>query len=487
MNKSILLVVCTAILLPMVLADLQITPPSFDGTVYVGRTYTLEIELKNTYNYAIYGINFTAMSDVTTPFIDSLNINESKKVNITILTSESFSKKTMNSVVKFWYYSAINIAPVTYDINITPQGFSPTERRIQIGDSIRFINQGNLTVVVKDEKNYFDRIVSVNQSIIVPQGTDRPFSAIDEFFYHDMNDITKVGKIIVQNITRELVTNPELNKIFTVAFDSRYTDSDLAIEIYPQNNMTVEYNGFQEFNVRVWNRANTTAHNVTLSADDETSWFKFSENGFDLTKDQNRFITVRVTPDINTTEETNRTYDIDIVARAENAGAVSATLRIFVPFAEQIRRIYYGEDFWRQREIYCKAHPEDIACNPPPKVEKVIEYKYLNSTIEYSKEEALLNDRQQNTRLTSIEDNQVKQTKSINDMLSSILDMKNSQNNMTQQINSYNSISKNSQKSASDQLTTILMVVSLILLVGIGGVILWNVRKKMEAEASQHM
>lgn len=470
------------LLLPIVSADLLISPSGYDGTVYRNIEKKAELGLKNTYDFPIYDIQFTPIDYVSFPEISIINPNESIRFNFTVKATETFSKKTFNSVVKFWYYSEINLDSKIYDINITNDAFIPDDLTIKIGDSIRFNNNADAYSSIKDDYSpykYFDKIIQVNQSV-----TTSPLSQIDSFYYTDWN-LWKKGHITVQNISYDKINNPDYNKAFTISFDSRHVESELAMELYPYNNITMNYNEFQEISVRIWNNGQNTIYNVSLSASEESAWFYFEDNNFDLTTSQNRYIDLRITPNINETEQTNMTYSIDIHASSENAADISSNLKIFIPFADDIYRIYYSADFWESKARFCDNYPSALECNPPAKVEKVIEKIYLNSTIEYTKEEAMKNDREQNQRLSNLESDQEKIGKSTNENTVLLNQLITSVNNLSLEISKANEIADNSQKDNSELTISVLLFIFLIIIISGGTYVIYYARRKKQAEINK--
>lgn len=482
--KPLIIILLLIFFIPMVYGELEINPIGYDGTVNINTEKKAEISIKNTFSFSIYNINFTPIEYVTIPIIPQIDPNQTKKINITIKTNDVFNKRTFNSVVKFRYYSSINLDPITYQINITNNGFKPNILNIKIGDIVKFYNNQSVFASIKDDKSpyqYFDKEILPQQTI-----TLNNFNKIDTIDYTDWN-IFKKGKIFVEQDSNASINNPDYNKLFTLNLASIYTNSELGIELYPNNNITMEYNEFQELNARIWNKGNNTLHNVTLYVNDQEDWFSFDENNLQLTKNQNRFIKIRITPTINTTEETNKTYSIDIKAESINAETVSTELKIFIPFAEQIQRIYYGEDFWKAREDYCKKYPQDLSCNPPVKVETVKEYIIQNSTIEFSKEEALKNDREQSTRLSGIEGVQEKATKSLNTMESTINNFNLMLDILRKEINESNTISESAKNKAEDMELTIYWLLLLVVIVLVTGTVTFYIKKrlKMKKEIEQ--
>lgn len=430
-------------MIPLAIADLEITPSSITGSVYVTIPKQTNLSIRNTYDFTIYDIKFSSVDHITFPTILQLNPNATENITVTVNTNTAFSTTTFSSVIEFKYKSSIDLDPVTHEVNISNEEFIPQIISIRLGDSIKFNNNASVVVELIDTGDtYFHREVEPSQSITIPQGTDHAFDTVAQIDYHDLNDITKIGRINVQNLSEELIHNADYDKIFTISYDSIWEESELGLEIFPENNISVEHDSFQELNLRIFNKGDKKIYNITIRADEEEDWFTFQDNNFSLDPNQNRYITFRIAPFINKTEETNKTYEINLIADAENANSISTELEIFIPYSEKIYSRFFTGDYWEQREIYCAKSPWDIMCNPPPQIitEKVIEY--LNSTIEYTKEDAMKNDREQNKRLTSIETNQEKTTKSMNTITSDVTGLTNAMNIYNDLLNESNQLSK---------------------------------------------
>src|SRR3990167_1120779 len=481
MRQKILWIAMFLLSIQFASAELLINPSGFQGTVFVNQQTTAEINLTNTFNYTIYNINFSSLPDANIPILAQLNPNETKTINITILTTTPYSEKTSNSVVRFSYLTAINVESKGYFINITNAGFIPQSINIKRGDYINFSNNGNLDAVIVDQYNhrYFDNIVAVNQTITISN-----FNQVDNFTYFDLNDLTKIGRIAVLSAQEDLVTNPADNKIFTLTITSQMLQSELGLEVFPAPNTTVEYNSFQELNLRVFNKGQNQVSNVRLSVNQLPEWFSFDDNNFSLSADQNRLIKLRITPIINRSEDTNKTYSITVTASSDNTASVSTGIDLFVPFSEEIFRTFFGADFWEAKEKFCVKFPNALECNPPPKIEERIVLQYVNSTIEFDKEDAIKNFREINTKMEGTETNVEKNTKSIND----ITEMMGRFEQILKDINSTAAEAKiNAAESEKGFLTStnnVLIILLTITLLGLIGYAGWRAKKKKDVNTS---
>lgn len=471
------------LLLPVAFAELFITPAGYDGTVYVNTEQKVEFSLYNNFSFPIHNLNFTTIDYATFDRVDSIPANSTVKINVTIKTDIPFERRVFNTVIKFWYYSQINLDPKTYEVNITNESFVPTPITIKQGDRIKFNCLRSIYASIRDQYSptrYFDNIIEPNQSVTIST-----FNNVDSFTYSDTNALI-YGNIIVENKSTELVNNPNYNIPLTIAYNSLYTASTLKLELFPYSNISMAYNEFQELNLRVWNDGTSLIHNVTLSVSDRKDWFAFETNNFDLTSNQNRYIKIRITPTINETKDTNKTYSINVLGNSQNTPQAVAPLQIQIPFASEIYRIVYGEDFWKGKEIFCTKFPNALECNPPVKIEKVIEIQYLNSTIEYTKEEALKNDRQTNERLSSMETLQQKQTESLNIYQDRINALTSNLDTLTDLLNASNTIAEKARKSATDSAVATALIILLLCVLAFGGIILYKMKKKTNELVVQH-
>ncbi len=480
--KRTILPLILILLLPIVTANLEITSPDWDNNVFVGVEKELEYQFKNTFTFPIYTLTFTETSYITPPTISVIEPNQTIKRNFTILPDEIFTSRTDNIIVQFWYYSTIDYDPVTYDINITDEKFYPNPITIQIRDSLKFNNNGSLTAVIVDDYNhkYFNNELIPNQSVTIST-----FNQVDDFFYHDLNDLTKVGRIIVQNASEELITNSDHNKVITFNYNSHYSESNLDIELYPHENYTIDYNGFQEISVRVWNTGSNTLYDVQLNTSSYPAWFSFQDNDFDLTPNQNRFITLRITPNVNHTDQTNKTYDINIIADASNSAPSTANIKLFIPFSTEIFQYSYGEDFWAGKALFCSQYPNAVECNAPPKTETKTEYIYINGSITLSKEDVMKNLRELNNKATSSDTKIEKNTKSINKMETRLTSIETNQTDLIYAVQESNEISKEAKKESEGMTSSVLLILIILVVAGIFTYLIIRARKKSNEELDQ--
>lgn len=409
MNKlPILLLILFTI--PSALASLTIEPASIDITAYKNIERKLEFKLTNNYNFTIYNLNFSTVDYITFPTILQLDSNESRWINITILTDTSFSEIDLISTVKFYYYSIIDLPQMTHNISITDTVFVPQDLEIQIDDSIRWKNDDSLphTITSLD----WDYTIQPNQTKTIL------FSVAKTIDYQDTN-IGFHGYLTIVEPSAEKTHNADYDKLLTIGLTSIYTETTLILELI-DDNITVEHTALTEGLLKVTNDGDKTAYGTTLESD--SSWITFKENNFNLTPDEINYVTFSVVPILNSSSETNKTYDVIIRVKGDNFETREDTINIFIPFSEELEFINDSEGWWEGKLAFCNAYPNSQLCVSKP-VEKIVEkIIYKDSVYPINVSAKTMYDI--NRRLTGLEQSDKDGNKKIGDILTIVTDTK---------------------------------------------------------------
>jgi len=471
MNKRYLLLLFL-LLIPISYAEMLISPNGFTGSVYLNTEKTAQIQILNNYTHPIYNITALPTSYISFSTIDSLQPGEHKNITLTVLATDTFDTRTFNTIIKFSYSSIINYDTTTYDINISRINFTPQTTTLYLNDKIRFNNFRNLTANIRDQYSptrYFDQILLENQSVII-QG----FNQIDDFTFTETNSLL-YGRIIVQNRSQELVNNPENNIPFPITFDSKYISSTLGMDIYPFTNFSMDYDQIQELSMSIWNSGNRSIYNITINSSDYQNWFSFDKNDFELLPQQNIIIKITVSTDLNESYQTNKTYNLNVIAKSENSEQVSKNLQIFIPYEKSL---YLLSNFTREQLIEyvttLNSYLDDLLKSQEPQKEKIV---YLNSTVSFTKEEMQGTLRriteQQATNGASTDKN----TQSINTIGEKVDSVNGNISILISIANDSLTNSKKALKQSDDASTNVTLVIFIIVLSALAGLLVYKSKK----------
>lgn len=481
--RKVFFVMLLLLFLPIVFGELQVLPASQSVDVVLNSERLVFFELRNGFAYDVFDINFSKADFVSIVTIDRLDANKSVNVTARIKTNKTFERQSFSSQVSFKYLDIVDVGSKTFEVNISSGGFVPQTINIKIGDKIQFNNVGGLEAIVLDQYNhrYFDNVVGVGQSVVV-QG----FNQIDDFTYNDANDFTKVGRVVVSNSSEQLISNPDLFKSVGFNILSSFAESDLDMDIIPSVNVTVEFDSFQEIQVRLSNVGSVKIHDVFLDVTDKKSWFSFSDNSFDLDQGQNRFITVKIKPVINNSNQTNKTYSIFVRAEGVNTGLVDRELAVFIPF--DVSAINLGNLTREQLIEQIRALSNVLASldlSDSCSEEKIV---YVNSSVEFDKEDAIKNFRALNQNTESIKSFLEKNTKSCSDIFLQLEGLSNLADDLNDSIVKANELAEGSEQGFLTSTNNLLLLIIIFFFVIVLGYVIWRVRsvkKKRLSRADQ--
>ena len=469
MKKILLLPILFLISINLVHALLIIEPSSTDIVVFQNQETKQEISITNANNFTIYNITFSPNQYITYPQpIDKLEINQSVKKNVTINSNQIFSRTAYSSTIIFFYLTDIALPATTHNITINDSEFTPTRLTIYIDDSVRWLNNGSLTHTLTHSS--FDNTLLSGQSIT------KTFSSEQFIDYHDTN-IGFHGYLNVTKRPQQFATNPSNNRNFIINLESKAQASSVEFEITPKD-YNVRHSQTTEGLLKVKNIANITAINIRFT--DNSQWITYTDSGFNMTSQQNRFIVFKIKPLLQNITESNKTYQFDITVSGDNTNSIADKINVFVPYEETLATdnassiedcLIENTACWLLRKAFCDTYPYSPACNPAPKKEIIEKQIYIEPLIPYNYTDAEI--RAFLTRLAKIEDNIDKTNKFVNEKtggidstLATLTDILEEQKKIG---NESLYLSKENQQSAKNLTISVLSIITigLILVSGI--------------------
>lgn len=353
MNKLKILtcMIFILVLISTISAELIITPNTKDINMRFGQTSNFSLSLKNTFTYKITDIDFSNFTGIGTFNKTDLNPNETKVLTFT-LNPISAGYKQITSLVTFNYLVELPSGTRTSEVNITENGYSPNYKVIRKGDTIKWSNRDDITHSVTG--TYFDQDIPVNGTF------QYTFNSIGEFNYQDLI-MFYGGTIKVINSTEpERVHDPSLDKLFNLNLDITLDNTTLQVN-NNNDNYTIDALGSQQGFLDIKNIGNEVAQRIIIS--DSLNWLSYDSNSFDLSKNTNNLVKYTISPMILSTNETNKTYNIQIKIKGSNTEEYIKNLNIFIPYNNNFADPNTAEGFLANYQNFCRANPNYLLCN----------------------------------------------------------------------------------------------------------------------------
>ena len=309
--------------LPIISAELIITPNSVNENILIGEQKQITLSIKNNFSFPVYNLILEPTVDITLSTIDILNPQEQKTATLTLKPTAEY-QKSINPKIQFQFYSIIVRNPITHNVRITDSSFIPSTLQVYQDDSVQWTNEGTVTHTATETTipPEFDISIPVNQS------GSFTFTKIKTYIYHD-EAIFFNGLIQVLNKSEEKLTvNPDLYKPLPITLSTSFQSTQISLEPL-ESEFTVNYNETELGAIRIKNTGTATAHNLKL----EGEWFIFRENDFSLNQGDSNLVLYDIKPIITKTEETNLTYLKSIKLIGSNINPINTTISIKIPYS----------------------------------------------------------------------------------------------------------------------------------------------------------
>lgn len=359
LNKIWLLTILTIFSISLISSQLVISPQEVAVSQAVNEAKTFQLNLTNRFNFSIQDIRFSNLDGFNFGNI-ILQPNQTKQIDVTVSRSDPINTRII-STVSFNYLLPVPDSPQTFEVNISDSnGFSPQEITIHQGDSIIWKNKGSITHAVTSQT--FDNQLPVGGTF------QKTFDNIATIDYFD-SIVFFTGRINVLNRSiQQPINNPSFNTNWFVNLSVIRNPTNLNLQIIEQN-FSVKFGDFQEGSLKVTNTGNQDAFNIMLSS--TNNWVEFDENNFSLSPTVSNFVTFKVAPFIQTSQQTNQTYNIIITSKGSNTDGISGNISVFVPF-ESLENLNDTNvnDFFKSKLVFCREFPTSGFCITEPIIEQ---------------------------------------------------------------------------------------------------------------------
>ena len=349
--KKCILFLTLILLMGSISATLLIQPNPIEIGTKIDKTTSFNFTLENTFDFQIKSFQFSNLDEFTFPDI-VLNPNQSKNIEFTVLKHEVTSE-TIESEISFRYLVEIPEDPQTHHINISLYGFEPNYLQVHQEDTVIWHNFDDISHTVTGGS--FDYTLTPNAT------ATHTFNTIGQENYQDLI-LFWTGTIqVLSRESEQEVNNPNYNKILTVNLDVFSDPTNLSLSVI-DTNFTVDATGSTEGLISVENKGGEEAQRVKLTA--SSDWIKFNEDDFNLGIGEKNFVTFTIQPLVFASNETNKTYNIELRAKALNTEEATGNISVFIPFTDKFEQFDSSEGFLKWFvEVYCVQNPDVFICN----------------------------------------------------------------------------------------------------------------------------
>jgi hypothetical protein len=352
--KQIKILLTLLILLPFISASgLQIiSHENLDIEKNYETDKQIQLIVYNGLEKDFHNIQFEEEWIESTPF--NLSYQENKTITITIKKNEDFDGEI---TLRGEYEQNIGASNQTTEVKINYEtGITPCNIEIIEGDSINWINEvpGDITLVEKETGNDF-------LTILDGENKTKKFNIPQEFIYYAEMIVPFTNDCII-NVQDDngLVHSSEYDFKLPTKIKINYEPTELELTAL-ETNYTISYNGEKEDIIKIKNIGNKIGKNLELKAD----WFEFDKNNFDLDVGESINVGYTISPDVYSTNETNKTHKITLEITG-NFETIKKDFNIFIPYKD-LDYLFSGdeadENFINEMiKFYCEERPELEAC-----------------------------------------------------------------------------------------------------------------------------
>lgn len=329
-------------------------PLQISQKINTNKSYQLILE--NTFDFPISLFEFSGISDLglNMPEI-TIEKNSTKNIDFTATPTIGFNGQII-SKISFKFEVDIPEETQTHYINITntPENFYNIIRAgdtivwKNVADGSRSITSGAFNSEIPENGTFqykFNNIEQISWQI---------FTSGMAWHYGDVEVINKT--------TEEMAHNPNYDVDWTLNVDITSNPTNITTSI-SKSNFEIEYMKFEKGLMTINNTGNEIADRVEFSSDSE--WLAFSKNEISINPGVQDWVEYTITPIISGTNQTNKTYNINIITKASNSEEVIKQISVFVPYKEVSNEI--GDSDlellnWLDK-VFCPGHPTSFLCD----------------------------------------------------------------------------------------------------------------------------
>lgn len=340
-------------------AQLVITPQVNNFQVFSGVSKGFSLNFFNNNSFSLRNISFSPVAGITFPVVPVLFAGESRGVDVVVYSAVPQSWSGL-SLVSFLYDVPFNVSPVNVSVNVSNVSVSPSLVQLFSGDGVLWSNLFNESIVLRDlgGSGFPELVLPGGSSVFVlyPMG-NFSFYAFPFGFTGNL--------VVVPRPSSTLVHSSSFDVPVSFSVTASLVASSLDVVVF-NNNFSSNPNQSQSGILEVKNLLNIPVVNVSLSS--PNGWIAFFDSGFDIPALGNRLVQFNLTPRLNFTSETNRSYNVSFLVGANNVDSFNRSVSLFVSYSNLDIVIINGSQCVINRLsvpetiTFCRAFPADVEC-----------------------------------------------------------------------------------------------------------------------------
>lgn len=346
-------------LFPLISANgLQLGNQTFNVSKTIDNDVSIVFTIFNTDSITFYNITFETNDIINMTKVPQLNSGQAINVTATIKTNEDFN----GSIRVIGFYEAkLGTSNLTKEISVGyNEGIVPCETSIIKGDSVKWNNNANRNIVMKNSESGSD-ITSLTSNSNYTQQFNEPLS-LNYYFTWLGFKFTPICTLTVLNDIG-YINNPEYDAKLNVSVDVNYEPTTLQATFLETNYTVVVYTS-EEGMFLVKNVGPKVAKRVHIS----NPWFKFTPNDFDLEPNSSKTIGFVIDPIIQKTNDTGKNWEQTIVISG-NFENINQIMNVYVPYADIDSGNYSSGDSIISLILkFCTENPNEPICKANPTV-----------------------------------------------------------------------------------------------------------------------
>jgi hypothetical protein len=353
--KLILTILILGICINFISAELIIPFQPIQISQMVNEEKIYSLTLQNRHSFEVMDFTFENLTDAKYGFtfpVISISPNSTQVIDFTVNPTESYHGQ-INTKVSFKYLVELSDDPKTHYINITEQGFQPNYIPIRDGDTLVWTNRHevSLDLVVKGDV----------LEIPVNQTTQYTFTQVETLDYYEVYFGYSGIIDIINRTSEEKAYNPNYDINLLINFNAILNPTNITLD-NSKDYFEVEYGKFKKGLLTIKNTGSETAEVIELTSNSD--WISFNKNNLDIEPGEEDWIEYTITPVVFSTNATDKTYEIELTAKASNSEEKIQRINIFIPFKEVTNDL--GSDIDTMNwliNVFCPKFPTSFLCN----------------------------------------------------------------------------------------------------------------------------
>jgi len=306
-----------------------------NGSIFsVNKTYgsseNIKFQLHNPKNFAFHNVSFEDNDYIRMNKIEKINPGEKINVTAEVITDEDLNSEEIR--IKGVYESEVGTSNETHLIDILSleEGLNPCDKSIYKGDTIKWINNIDDVVTLRDSKG--DKIAEINKN----KTYSKELTQVVEFSYNARIPIYGVlgngqSCTIKAMDTQGYINNPDYDSIITLSTTVNYIDTNISVQQF-EDTYNISYDSTQEGVITIKNIGDDIAKNINIKSE----WLSFSPNNFDLEPGISKNVQYKIKPVVFDSNETGKLYKKNVTITG-NFPKKIIDFNIFVQYAPIVK------------------------------------------------------------------------------------------------------------------------------------------------------